>query len=264
MRHDNHYVELISEKSFGPRIRMINIDEIYPSPNQARTELGNIQELMDSIKEKGILEPILVRRKDELYEIIAGERRYAAAKNLGIKHIPCIEMRVSDNEAIEIALIENIQRKDLDIFEEAEGIKTLSELYEYSHEQIAKKIGKARSTVTEIIGICRIPDDIRKMCDGYNIKSRSTIIEISKQKNKEDMYRLIEEIKKREMKREDTRDLSKLIKGKEKREKPFVYKYEEKERKFKIKIEIRKQDVTEKEIIEILEEIINKIKEKRI
>jgi len=260
MRHDNHYVDLIEEKLYGPRIRMISINKIDPSPNQARTELGDIEELMASIKEKGILQPIIVREKNDRYEIIAGERRCIAAKNVGLKDIPCIEMNVSDNEAMEIALIENLQRKDLGVFEEADGLNALADMYGYSHKQISEKIGKARSTITEIISISKIPKEIRNLCEEFGIKSRSTVIEIAKQENEDNMYRLIKEIKKRELKREDTRDLSKMIKGKEKKIDKYVYKYEEKDKSFKLKIEFKQQRVTKDEIVQILEKLIKKLK----
>jgi len=262
MRHDDHYVDLLASREYAPRIRMISVDKIDPSPQQARTELGNLQELMASIKEKGILEPILVRRKNERFEIIAGERRYIASKNIGLKDVPCIEMNVSDNEAMELALIENIQRKDLGVFEEADGLRSLADVYGYNHDQIAKKIGKARSTVTEIINISRIPIDIRELCKEFNIMSRSTIIEISKQKNKNDMYRLITQIKQRDLRREDTRDLSKQIKGDKKRHERFIYNYEKKDKSCRIKIEFKKNNVNKEEIIELLEEMIKKLKEK--
>lgn len=260
MRHDNHYVDLIEEKLYGPRIRMISINKIDPSPHQARTELGDIEELMASIKEKGILQPIIVREKNGRYEIIAGERRCIAAKNVGLKDIPCIEMNVSDNEAMEIALIENLQRKDLDVFEEADGLNALADMYGYSHKQISEKIGKARSTITEIISISKIPKGIRNLCEEFSIKSRGTIIEIAKQENEDNMYRLITEIKKRELKREDTRDLSKIIKGKQKKIDKYVYKYEEKDKSFKLKIEFKKQRVTKDDIVQILEKLIKKLK----
>lgn len=262
MRHDNHYVDLIEEKLYGPRIRMISINKIDPSPNQARTELGNIEELMASIKEKGILQPIIVREKNDRYEIIAGERRCVAAKNIGIKDIPCIEMNVSDNEAMELALIENLQRKDLGVFEEADGLNALADMYGYSHKQISEKIGKARSTITEIISISKIPKKIRNLCEEFSIKSRGTIIEIAKQENEDNMYRLITEVKKRELKREDTRDLSKMIKGKEKKIDKYVYKYEEKDKSFRLKIEFKQQSVTKDEIVQILEKLIKKLKVK--
>lgn len=142
MRHDTHFVDLITSRPTGPRVRMIPIDMIDPNPRQARSELGNIDELMLSIKEKGILEPILVRPKAGRYEIIAGERRHVASRNAGLKEIPCIEMRVEDNEAMEIALIENLQRKDLDVFEESDGLMALANVYGYNHGEIAKKSEK--------------------------------------------------------------------------------------------------------------------------
>ena len=260
MRHDNHYVDLIEEKIYGPRIRMVSINKIDPSPNQARTELGNIEELMASIKEKGILQPIIVRKKNDRYEIIAGERRCIAAKNVGLKDVPCIEMNVSDNEAMELALIENLQRKDLGVFEEADGLNALADMYGYSHKQISEKIGKARSTITEIISISKIPKAIRNLCEEFSIKSRGTIIEIAKQENEDNMYRLITEIKKRELKREDTRDLSKIIKGKENKIDKYVYKYEEKDKSFRLKIEFKRQRVTKDEIVQILEKLIENLK----
>ncbi|NIO49331.1 MAG: ParB/RepB/Spo0J family partition protein [Candidatus Aminicenantes bacterium] len=260
MRHDNHYVDLLEEKIYGPRIRMISIDKIDQSPQQARTEIGDIEELMASIREKGILQPIIIRKKDDRYEIIAGERRYLAAKSVGLRDIPCIEMNVSDNEAMEIALIENLQRKDLDVFEEAEGLSALADMYGYSHKQISEKIGKARSTITEIISISKIPKEIRNMCDEFSIRSRGTIIEIAKQESKEDMYKLITEIKKRDLTREDTRALSKKIKGKERKINKYVYNYQEKDKSFKLKIEFKKQRVTKDEIIEILERLIKKLR----
>jgi len=260
MRHDSHYVDLISSKDYAPRIRMLSIDKIDPSPQQARSELGNIQELESSIKEKGILEPILVRRKNNRFEIIAGERRYVASKNIGLEEIPCIEMNVSDNEAMELALVENMQRKDLDVFEESDGLKALADTYGYNHEQISKKIGKARSTITEIINISKIPKDLRNLCAEFNIKSRGTLIEIAKQKNKDDMYRLITHVKQRELKREDTRDLSKQLKGRVKKPEKYVYNYQKKDKTCRVKIEFKKSNVTKEEIISLLEEMIKKLK----
>ena len=260
MRHDNHYVELISSRDYSPRIRMISVDKIDPSPQQARSELGNIQELMASIQEKGILEPILIRRKNDRFEIIAGERRFQAGKNVGLEEVPCIEMNVSDNEAMELALIENMQRKDLDVFEEADGLSALADIYGYNHDQIAKKIGKARSTITEIMSIGKIPIEIRNICNEFNIRSRGTLVEIAKQKNKDDMYRLVSQVKQRDLRREDTRDLSKQIKGKIKRPEKFIYNYQKKDRSCRVKIEFKKQKVTKEEIISLLEEMIKKLK----
>lgn len=261
MRHDTHFVELITSRPTGPRVRMISLDMIDPNPRQARNELGNIDELVLSIKEKGVLEPILVRPKAGRYEIIAGERRYVASKKADLREIPCIEMRVEDNEAMEIALIENLQRKDLDVFEEADGLKALSEVYGYSHGEIANKIGKARSTITEIINISKIPNDIRDYCIKSHIVSRSTLIEIAKQKNIENMKRLVSMIKRRELTREDTRELSKDLKGIQKKQKFFVYNFKPRESDaYKLRIEFKQEAVSKEEIIEILKEVIKKLK----
>jgi ParB family chromosome partitioning protein len=261
MRHDTHFVELITSRPTGPRVRMISIESIDPNPRQARSELGNIEELMASIKEKGVLEPILVRPKAGRYEIIAGERRYVASKQAGLKEMPCIEMRVEDNEAMEIALIENLQRKDLDVFEEADGLKAMADVYGYNHGEIAKKIGKARSTITEIINICKIPREIRDYCIKNGIASRSTLIEIAKQKNIENMKRLVSMIKSRELTREDTRDLSKDLKGVQRKQKYYVYKFTPKENdSYRLKIEFKQEKVTKDDIIQILQNLIKKLK----
>ncbi len=218
---------------------------------------------MASIKSKGILEPILVKPKEGRYEIIAGERRFIACKNIGLKEIPCIEMNVEDNEALELTLIENLQRKDLDVFEEADGLKSLAENYGYSHNEISNKIGKARSTITETINISKIPKELRDYCKENKIMSRSILIEIAKQKNREAMYKLISEIKDRDLRREDTRELSKKLKGKIKKIRHFVYNYTPKADFFKLRIEFKKQNVTREEIIKILEEVIKKLKKKQ-
>lgn len=263
LKHDDHFVDLISARAKGPSVRMIAINKIDPNPRQARSELGSIKELMLSIKNKGVLEPILVRPKNGRYEIIAGERRYIASKKIGMSEIPCIEMNVEDNEALELALIENLQRKDLDIFEEAEGLKSLADSYGYSHSQIAEVIGKARSTITEIINISKIPNDIRLYCRKNNITSRSVLIEIAKQKSRDNMLQLITEIRNRDLKREDTRELSKKLKGKIRKARYFIYNYAPPKENYKIKIEFKKPQVTKDEIIKILEEIIKKLKSRK-
>ncbi len=260
MRHDFHFVELISSKSPAPRIRMIPVNKIDPNPHQARSELGDLRELMASIKAKGILEPILVRPRGERFEIIAGERRFIAAQNVGLTEIPCIEMNVPDHEALELALIENLQRKDLDVFEEADGLKALVDIYGYSHQQLADRIGKARSTITEIINVARIPTRLRELCKEYGISSRSTLVEIAKLEKPEDMEKLITQIRERGLKREDTRDLSKKLKGKATKRKPFVFRYRAPDRKFNLKIEFPKEKVEKQELIQVLEELLEKLK----
>jgi ParB family chromosome partitioning protein len=263
MRHDDHFVDLISARVYGPRIRMVPLDRIDPNPQQARSELGNIDELMASIKSKGVLEPILVRPKNDRYEIIAGERRYVASKRVGLDEIPAIEMDVKDNEAMELALIENLQRKDLDVFEEADGLNALVDIYGYNHAHLAEKIGKARSTITEIINVARIPKKLRELCRQAEISSRSTLIEIAKQEKEADMERLIHEIGQRGLRREDTRELSKKLKGKTKGSKPYIFSYSPQQNdSYHLRIEFKKHAVSREEIIRVLEDIINRLKSK--
>lgn len=266
MRHDPHFVELIASKTAAPRIRMIPLDRIEPNPRQPRSELGDIQELMESIKAKGVLEPIIVRPKGEKFEIIAGERRFVASRNLGLKEIPCIEMTVDDQEAMEISLIENLQRKDLDIFEEADGLQALMNLYGYSHQQVADKIGKARSTITEIISVSRIPSAIREKLKKAGITSRSTIIEIAKVEDEAIMNQVVDRIIHNRLTRTDTRDLTRLFKDKEDQDKEkakfFVFNFVPKDTKsFRLRIEFKKQVVTRQELISVLENIIKHLKE---
>jgi ParB family chromosome partitioning protein len=263
MRHDDHFVDFLSARVSGPRIRMVPLGKIDPNPQQARSELGNMDDLMASIKSKGVLEPILVRPKNDRYEIIAGERRYVASKRVGLKEIPAIEMIVKDNEAMELALIENLQRKDLDVFEEADGLNVLVEIYGYNHAQLADKIGKARSTITEIVNVARIPKKLREVCREAQITSRSTLIEIAKQEKQSDMERLIHEITQRGLRREDTRELSKKLKGKTKTSKPFVFTYAPKPNdEYHLRIEFKKHTVSREEVIQVLEEIISRLQSK--
>ncbi len=261
MRHDTHFVDLISTRPSGPRIRMIPLANIDPNPQQARSELGNIDELMVSIRVRGVLEPILVRPKGNRYEIIAGERRFIASRNIGLKEIPCIEMNLRDNEAMEVALIENLQRKDLDAFEEADGLRALMDMYGYTHIQISEKIGRARSTITEIIDISKIPPAVRETCKKNSLLSRSILIEISKQKSEKDMQALVDEIIEKGLSRKDTRDLSKFFAGKTKKLKSYVYNFAPKgSDAYKLRIEFKKPSATKQEIIQILEDILKTLK----
>jgi ParB family transcriptional regulator, chromosome partitioning protein len=111
MKHDLHYVEELFHDESGIVGRYLPVDSIEPNPNQPRQVIGDLTELVASIKEKGVLEPLLVRRYGNGFQIIAGERRWRACKELGISTVPCIEKDVDDRETLELALIENLQRR---------------------------------------------------------------------------------------------------------------------------------------------------------
>src|SRR6478735_10838685 len=160
---------------------MIPLSMIEPNAEQPRTSLGNIEELAASIREKGVLEPILVRTiAPNHYQIISGERRYRAATMAGLDEIPAIELDVDDKEQLEIALIENIQRKDLTPFEEAEGFLALQQRFNYTHEKISQVIGKSRTTITETLSINDIPQRIRAMCREAGIANKSILVQIAR------------------------------------------------------------------------------------
>ena len=159
MRHDAHYVEELTQPTTTHVGRLLPIDKLDPNPDQPRTEIGDLTELTASITEKGVLEPLLVKpTSDGRWMIIAGERRWRAATAAGLAEVPCIEMDVDDAEVAEIALIENMQRKDLTPWEEADGLRALSERFGYTHEEVARKVGKSRSTVTEALSIAALPE----------------------------------------------------------------------------------------------------------
>jgi len=139
------------------------IEEILPNRAQPRKHFdeSKLQELAESIKEKGILEPLIVRRTEQGYELIVGERRWRAAQKAGLKEVPVLVKETERREALEISLIENMQREDLNPIEEAEAFKHLIEEFNISQEDLSKRIGKDRTTVTNILRLLKLPLEIR-------------------------------------------------------------------------------------------------------
>lgn len=194
MRHDFHYVEELNVAN-RPVGKIIPIGSIEPNPEQPRSEFGDLTELTESIREKGVLEPLLVRPTgDGRFMIIAGERRWRASNLAGLEEVPCIELDIDDKGVAEIALIENLQRKDLTIWEEADGLKALAEKFGYTQDLIAKKISKSRTTVTELMTVAGIPGEIREKCRASNISSKSTLLEIARQFDDEAMSKFVNDL----------------------------------------------------------------------
>jgi ParB family transcriptional regulator, chromosome partitioning protein len=188
MRHDSHFVDQLVRADELPVGRRIAIHLIDPNPDQPRTAFGDLAELTASVAARGVLEPILVRpREDGRYTIISGERRYRAAAEAGLAEIPCIEMEISDSELLEVALVENLQRKDLTPFEEADGYRALKERWAYTHEQIAEAVGKSRVSVTESLAIGRLPDPVKEECRRADISSKSFLLELGRLPSEEFM-----------------------------------------------------------------------------
>src|SRR5512146_1000005 len=195
MRHDTHFVDQLMRPSGETVGRLVPIEDIDPNPNQPRQTLGDLAELTASIREKGVLEPLLVRHVGGRYQIIAGERRYRAALEVGISELPCVIRDSSDAETMEIALIENLQRKDLTPFEEADGLKTLADKYRYTHEDMAEKLGKSRSTITESLSLAGMPEPVRQLCRLADIQSKSLLLQIVRQGDPEKMATLVERLR---------------------------------------------------------------------
>ncbi len=262
MRHDRHYVEELSAQRGAPIGRMISIERLEPNPQQPRVEIGDLEELIASIKERGVLEPLLVRPSQVggRFMIISGERRYRASLEAGLREVPCIEMDVDDRAVAEIALIENLQRKDLTAFEEADGLLTLVERFGYTHEDIAQKIGKSRSSVTEALSIAnKLPKEIRELCLKANINSKSLLLQIVRQDDVEAMREFVERIIKQGMTRDDARNARK---NKQAKAEPYVYRYQAPAREFKLELKFRRSAVSDDELITTLEAILLELRQK--
>ena len=259
MKHDRHYVEELSSQRSAPIGRMIVIERLEPNPNQPRVEFGDLEELIASIREKGVLEPLLVRPSQVggRYMIISGERRYRAAKEAGLREVPCIEMLVDDKGVAEIALIENLQRKDLTPFEESDGLQILVERYGYKHEDIAQKIGKSRSSVTEALTLSIIPMEIREQCQRADIGSKSLLLQVARQNSPEAMREFVGRIAKQGMTRDEAR---KARKNKQTRQQPFVYRFNSPNRDFILEIKFRRSSVTNQELVEAINAALEDLK----
>ena len=215
MRHDAHYVEELASQRSTPIGRLISLENLDPNPEQPRVEIGDLTDLTSSIKEKGVLEPLLVKpsKVTGRWMIIAGERRWRASKAAGLKEVPCIEMDVDDRAVAEIALVENMQRKDLTAWEEADGLAALCEKFGYTHEDVARKVGKSRTTVTEGLSIANLPEKIREECRRADISAKSTLLQIVRQPDETSMYQLVAEVAAKSLNRDAVRAASKARQG---------------------------------------------------
>ncbi|HMK52965.1 MAG TPA: ParB/RepB/Spo0J family partition protein [Thermodesulfobacteriota bacterium] len=166
------------------------IEEIIPNRSQPRKRFdeSKLQELAESIREKGILEPLIVRRTDQGYELMVGERRWRAAQKAGLKEVPVLVKEVEKGEALEISLIENLQREDLNPIEAAEAFKHLIEEFNISQEDLSKRIGKDRTTIANTLRLLKLPMEVKNELLQNRITSghaRAILSLESKEKQKE-------------------------------------------------------------------------------
>ncbi|MDR2862195.1 MAG: ParB/RepB/Spo0J family partition protein [Syntrophobacterales bacterium] len=158
------FPDLVANMEDKPLLTSCGIEEISPNRFQPRKNFHDQEQkdLVASIRKSGIIQPIVVRQSDTGYEIIAGERRWRAAQEAGLKNIPIVIRKASDMEAAELSLIENLQREGLNPLEEANAYRTLIEIFGQNHDTIAAKIGKDRSTVTNTIRLLKLPTKIQQ------------------------------------------------------------------------------------------------------
>ncbi len=203
------------QKQNTDRFRVIEIplSNIVPNKNQPRQSFkdDSLAELSDSIKEFGVMQPILVRSLDgyeEKYEIIAGERRYRASKLAGMDNIPCmIAKDVDDTASVEMALIENIHRDDLSPIELAFTFKQLIDEFDITHDQLSQKVGKSRATITNFIRLLSLPVEVQKLVDEQKMSAGHARCLIALE-DKKDQLRLAETITKKSL---SVRDVEKLV-----------------------------------------------------
>jgi ParB family chromosome partitioning protein len=262
MRHDEHYVEALAASAGAPVGRMVPIDLIDPNPNQPRQVMGDLSELISSIAEKGVIEPLVVRQRGERFQIIAGERRYQASVQAGLQELPVVIREVDDTEVIELALIENLQRKDLTPFEEAEALRGLAERCGYTHEDLARRLGRSRTSITESLALTLMPDEVRNLCRLADISSKSLLLQVVRQDTAEKMTALIEKIAGQGgATREQVRQA--VAKPKAGRPRHYTFAYRPPSKLFKLKLSFMKSRVGRDEVIDALEAILRDLRKNK-
>lgn len=160
-----NFEKQVYETTPKDEILEINLDEIRPNPHQPRKVFDEeaLNDLASSIKKNGVFQPIIVKKSIKGYDLVAGERRFRASKLAGLQTIPAIIREFSEEQMIEIALLENLQRENLNVIEEALAYKTMIEKLNLTQDELSSKVSKSRSHITNILGLLRLPDEIQKM-----------------------------------------------------------------------------------------------------
>ena len=153
---------LIGDNNSSPKSNMVSISSVIRNKLQPRKNFNkeHMEDLTNSIKERGIIQPIIVRRQSDKYEIIAGERRWQAAQNAGLHEVPIVEVQADDLKSLEFAIVENVQRDDLNPIEEANGYKRLIDEFKYDQDKVAKFIGKSRAHITNCLRLLVLPSEV--------------------------------------------------------------------------------------------------------
>ncbi|MCR8825474.1 ParB/RepB/Spo0J family partition protein [Pseudosulfitobacter koreensis] len=162
---DVNEAEQVSKESAGTGIRIVPIERVKPNPDQPRKRFtqDDLNDLAASVAEKGVIQPLIVREKDGGFEIVAGERRWRAAQMAKLHELPVIVRDFDDTEVLEVAIIENIQRADLNAIEEAAGYRLLMDKFGHTQEKMAEALGKSRSHIANLLRLLQLPDDVLEM-----------------------------------------------------------------------------------------------------
>ena len=286
MRHDTHFVEEFAARHAEPIGEIVPTARLVADPKQPRSTMGDLAELAASIRHKGILEPLLVRpvisREDlsgshrlegamPILMIISGERRYRAALQAGLDEVPVIVMDVNDQEAREIALIENLQRKDLTPFEEAEGYKALADLHGYTQKQIATGVGKSRTLIAESLALLQMSPRVRDVSQALGITSRSILLEVAKRCNSdEEMVATLEEVARLGLSRDELRHRGSVTtapkvgnSARRRRSKPYVFNFRPSDRSYRVSLAFKKSVVEREDLIVALETVLAELRAAR-
>lgn len=263
MRHDEHYVDTLAASAGAPIGRLIAIDLVDPNPNQPRQVMGDLSELIASIGEKGILEPLVVRPRGTRFQIVAGERRYQAAVQAGLRDLPVVIRDVDETEMLELALIENLQRKDLTPFEESEALHGLAAACGYTHEDLARRLGKSRTSITESLALNAMPDEVRNLCRLADISSKSLLLQVVRQETAEKMTALVEKIASQGAGPTRQRLREAVARPKAGRPKHYVFAYRPPTKAFNLKMSFAKSRASRDDVIDALEAIIRDLKKSR-
>ena len=185
----------IYEETPNEEIVELDINDLRPNPYQPRQVFNEeaLQELASSIKEHGVFQPIIVKKSIKGYDIIAGERRYRASKLAGKKTIPAIIRQFTDEQMMEIALLENLQREDLNAMEEAKAYQSLIDHLQITQEEVSKRVGKSRSHITNMLGLLRLPKEVQTMINDKKLTMGHARV-LSKLENEQQIIQMAEDI----------------------------------------------------------------------
>lgn len=201
----------IYESASNEEIIEVNLDELRPNPYQPRKvfDQNALNELAESIKEHGVFQPIIIKKSIKGYEIIAGERRVRASKLAGKTTIPAIIRGFTDEQMMEIALLENLQREDLNAIEEAKAYQLMLDNLALTQEELAKKVGKSRSHITNMLGLLRLPGDVQNLVMNNDLTMGHARV-LSKLENEDEIKNLAQEIVEKKL---PVRDVENLTSG---------------------------------------------------